>query len=85
MKEADHRGLDRVQFESDSQVLTEAIRTRHNGISEFSLIVADITQIMLSCVNFEVKFVRRETNMVTRALARAAKFWVSFQLSIDLK
>jgi hypothetical protein len=58
MKEANHRGdLDRVQFESDS---TEVIRTRHNGISEVSLIVADIIQIMSSCVNFEVKFVRRQ-------------------------
>jgi ribonuclease HI len=44
MKEANHRGLDRVQFESDSQVLIEAIRTRHKGISKFSLIVADIIQ-----------------------------------------
>ncbi|MCI74002.1 hypothetical protein A2U01_0095266, partial [Trifolium medium] len=27
MKEANHKGLDRVQFESDSHVLTEDIRT----------------------------------------------------------
>jgi hypothetical protein len=29
---------------------------------------------MLSCVNFEVKFVWREANMV----ARAANFWIGF-------
>ncbi|PNX82643.1 hypothetical protein L195_g038674, partial [Trifolium pratense] len=27
MKEGNHRGMDRVQFEGDSHVLTEAIRT----------------------------------------------------------
>jgi hypothetical protein len=32
MKEANHRGLDMVQFESDSHGLSEAIRIRHNGI-----------------------------------------------------
>jgi hypothetical protein len=58
--------------------LTEAIRTRHNGILEFSLIVADIIQIMLSCVNFEVKFVRRQANMVAHTLARTINFWASF-------
>jgi hypothetical protein len=72
MKEANHRGLDMVQFESDSHGLSEAIRIRHNGISEFSLIVADITQLMLSCVNFEMKFIRRQANMVVHALAPEA-------------
>ncbi|PNX81503.1 hypothetical protein L195_g037523, partial [Trifolium pratense] len=30
MKEANLRGLNMIQFESDSQVLTEAIRTRRS-------------------------------------------------------
>jgi ribonuclease HI len=63
MKEANHKSLDRIQFESDSHVFTEAIQIRHNGISEFNLIVVEI--IILSCVSFEVKFVRRQTNMVS--------------------
>ncbi|PNX94258.1 ribonuclease H [Trifolium pratense] len=46
MKEANHRGLDRVQYESDSQVLIEAIQTRRCGNSEFSLIVDDIIQFL---------------------------------------
>ncbi|PNX65155.1 hypothetical protein L195_g054400, partial [Trifolium pratense] len=69
-REANHRGLDRVQFESDSQVLTEAIRTRRSGNSKFNLIVADIIKIILSCINFEVKFVMRQANMVAHTLAR---------------
>jgi hypothetical protein len=64
MNEVNHRGLDMVQFESDTQVLTKAIQIGRSGNLEFSLIVVDIIQIMLSCVNFEVKFVRRQTNMV---------------------
>jgi hypothetical protein len=55
-------------------MLPKAIQTRHNGISKFSLIVADITQIMLYGVNFEVKFVRKQTNIVVHSLARATNF-----------
>jgi hypothetical protein len=57
-------------------MLPKAIQTRHNGISKFSLIVADITQIILFCVNFEVKFVRRQANMV--AHAQTANSWANF-------
>jgi hypothetical protein len=59
-------------------VFTEAIRTRHNDISEFSLVVADIIEIMLFCVNFEMKFVRRQANMIAHTLARADNYWDSF-------
>jgi ribonuclease HI len=31
MKEANYRGWDKVQFESDSHVLVEAIQTRRGG------------------------------------------------------
>jgi hypothetical protein len=75
MKEANPRSLDMIQFESDSH---EAIRTRHNDISYFNLIVADITKIMLSWVNFEVKFIRRQANMVAHALVRTTNSWASF-------
>jgi hypothetical protein len=59
-----------VQFESDSHVLTEAIRTRHK----------DIIQIMLSYVNFEVKFVRRQTNIVAHTLAQTINSWTNFHI-----
>ncbi|XP_045791665.1 uncharacterized protein LOC123886388 [Trifolium pratense] len=35
MKEANHRGFNRVQFESDSKVLVDAIHMRRRGNSEF--------------------------------------------------
>jgi hypothetical protein len=59
-------------------VLIGAIRTRHDGISEFSLIVGDIIQNMLSCVNFKVKFAMRQVNMVDHTLARVVNSWASF-------
>ncbi|GAU41436.1 hypothetical protein TSUD_98320 [Trifolium subterraneum] len=78
MEEARHRGLDRVQFESDSKVLIEAIHMQRRGNSEFLSIVHDILSLMSSFINFEVKFVRRQANLVAHALARAANSWASF-------
>ncbi|GAU46081.1 hypothetical protein TSUD_239680 [Trifolium subterraneum] len=42
MEEARYRGLDRVQFESDSKVLIEAIHMKRRGNSEFLSIVHGI-------------------------------------------
>jgi ribonuclease HI len=72
VKEAKHKGFERVQFESDSQVLVEAIRTKRQDNSEFLSIVNDIILTMLSCANFEVKFAMRQVNSVAHTLARAA-------------
>ncbi|GAU22779.1 hypothetical protein TSUD_142180 [Trifolium subterraneum] len=78
MEEARHRGLNRVQFESDSKVLIEAIHMKRRGNSEFLSIVHDILSLMSSFINFEVKFVRRQKNLVAHTLARAANSWASF-------
>ena len=79
MKEATHRGFERVQFKSDSKLLVDAIHSRRRSNSEFSLIVNDIILLMSSSyVNFEVKFVRWQANLVAHTLARAAKVWASF-------
>ncbi|GAU22924.1 hypothetical protein TSUD_326970, partial [Trifolium subterraneum] len=75
MEAARHRGLDRVQFESDSKVLIEAIHMQRRGNSEFLSIVHDILSLMSSFINFEVKFVRRQANLVAHTLARAANSW----------
>ncbi|GAU30833.1 hypothetical protein TSUD_267530 [Trifolium subterraneum] len=72
MEEARHRGPHRVQFESDSKVLVEAIHMKRRGNSEFLSIVHDILSLMSSFINFEVKCVRRQANLVAHTLARAA-------------
>ncbi|GAU39328.1 hypothetical protein TSUD_60790 [Trifolium subterraneum] len=78
MEEARYRGLDRVQFESDSKVLIEDIHMKRRGNSEFLSIVHDILSIMSSFINFEVKFVRRQANLVAHTLVRVANSWASF-------
>ncbi|GAU14651.1 hypothetical protein TSUD_97150 [Trifolium subterraneum] len=78
MEEARHRGLNRVQFESDSKVLIEVIQMKRRGNSEILSIVHDILSLMSSFINFEVKFVRRQANLVAHTLARAANSWASF-------
>jgi ribonuclease HI len=78
MQEARHKWLDRVQFESDSKVLVDAIHMKRRGNSEFLSIVYDIVSFMSSFSNFEVKFVWRQANSVAHALARAANYWASF-------
>ncbi|GAU39610.1 hypothetical protein TSUD_276500 [Trifolium subterraneum] len=78
MEEARHRGLDRVQFESDSKVLIEAIHMKRRGNFEFLSTVHDILSFMSSFLNFEVKFVRRKANSVAHTLARAANPWSNF-------
>ena len=52
MEEARYRGLDRVQFESDSKVLIEVIHMKRRGNSEFLSIIHDILSLMSSLINF---------------------------------
>ncbi|GAU12879.1 hypothetical protein TSUD_73660 [Trifolium subterraneum] len=80
MEEARHRGLNRVQFESDSKVLIEVIHMKRRGNSEFLSIVHDIISLMSSFINFEVKFVKRQANLVAHTLARAANASIGLRI-----
>jgi ribonuclease HI len=66
------RGFSHVIIESDSQVVIEAISHGHQGASKFSSIISSIKSLLLLVPNFEVKFFRRQANMVAHFLARAA-------------
>jgi ribonuclease HI len=72
-----HHGWDHVAFESDSNTLVHSIAANNTGNSEFSDIVSSIKNMLSLLSNFEVKFVRRQANMVAHALARAAISWAS--------
>jgi ribonuclease HI len=78
MKEARHIEDWRVQFENDSNVLVDGIHMKHRGNSEFLSIVHDIVSFMSSFLNFEVKFVMRQANLVAHTLARAENSWAGF-------
>jgi hypothetical protein len=71
-KKAIHRGFERVQFESDLKLLVYAIHSRKRDNSEFSLILNDIILLMLSFyVNYKVRFVSRQINLVAHTLINA--------------
>jgi hypothetical protein len=71
---------DRVVFESDSATLVEALPSPGHGDSEFYAIVSSIIFQLSLDSNFEVKFVRRQANMVAHSLARAACSWASHRI-----
>ncbi|GAU21829.1 hypothetical protein TSUD_176750 [Trifolium subterraneum] len=72
MCESIQRGFTQVIFESDSKLVVDAILTRNVGVSELYSIISCIQSMLLSHPNFEVKFVKRQANMVAHTLARAA-------------
>ncbi|GAU38425.1 hypothetical protein TSUD_396050 [Trifolium subterraneum] len=72
MKEMARRGFIYVIFETDSKRVVEATQRPHNGVSEFSSIICNIQNILSLNSNFNMKFVKRQANMVAHKLARAA-------------
>jgi ribonuclease HI len=71
ISEAIQRGFTHVIFESDSQIFIDAISSGQQGHSTFSLLISNIRSLLSLVSNFEVKFVKRQTNMVAHTLARA--------------
>jgi len=70
----------RVVFESDSSTLVQALSSPGRSDSEFSVIVSSIIYQLSLHSNFEVKFVRRQANMVAHTLVRAACSWASHRI-----
>ncbi|XP_058765372.1 uncharacterized protein LOC131638843, partial [Vicia villosa] len=66
--------LSHVIFESDCQIVTKSIHTTTVGSSEFSLIIRT-QNLLLLFPNFEVKFIKRQANLVAHTLAKAANSW----------
>jgi len=77
---ADANRLNRVIFESDSSTLVQALSSPGYGDSEFYVIVSSIIYQLSLHYNFEVKFVRRQTNMVAHTLAMTTCSWASHHI-----
>ncbi|XP_058741921.1 uncharacterized protein LOC131614338 [Vicia villosa] len=73
-----------VIFESDSQQVVNAIGSNLGGNSEFSLVINSIKLLLLDIPNFEVKFSKRQTNMVAHTLAKAANSWTRRYMFDDI-
>jgi len=74
---ADVNGWNRVVFESNSSTLVQALSSPDHGDSEFYPIVSSIIYQLSLHSNFEVKYVRRQANIVAHILARVARSWAS--------
>jgi ribonuclease HI len=75
IKLATHKGYDQVVFDSDSQTLVNAIYAQRVGIFEFSSVITSIRSLLNVFLNFKVKFIRRQANLVAQTLARVANYW----------
>ncbi|XP_058776491.1 uncharacterized protein LOC131650796 [Vicia villosa] len=62
-------------FESDSQQVVQALSSNTPGSSGFISIINSIKSLLLDFPNFEVKFIKRQANMVAHTLAKAANSW----------
>lgn len=63
--------LNNVTFESDFQLIVQAIHSKQLGRSEFSLIILSIKSLMHHFPNFEIKFFKHEANSVAHTLVKA--------------
>ncbi|XP_058726695.1 uncharacterized protein LOC131598074 [Vicia villosa] len=64
--------LGNIIFESDSLGVVQAFHSVTVCISKFYTIIKDIQLLLQNFPNFEVKFVKRQANMVAHLLAKAA-------------
>lgn len=55
----------------------DCISSHRFGASEFYVIVSNIISMLASHSDFDIKFARRQANMVAHTLARAAYSWSS--------
>jgi ribonuclease HI len=69
------RGYNNVIFETDAQNIVGAIRSRKQGVSEFSAIINKIRCVLSLVPGFEVKPIRRQANRIAHTIARAALSW----------
>jgi hypothetical protein len=60
----EQRGITHVIMETDSKSVVDEICHFRGGISEFSFLISQINNILFCNPNFEVKFIKRQTNMV---------------------
>ncbi|XP_058770455.1 uncharacterized protein LOC131644078 [Vicia villosa] len=71
MQHAISLNMECVIFESESQVVVQAVNSNDTGCSELSFIFLSIKRLLVSFPNFGVKFVKRQVNMVAHSLTKA--------------
>jgi hypothetical protein len=77
MKDIASRGINHVNFETDSKRVADALQRPHMEASKFSAIICNVQNMLSLNSNFEVKFIKRQTNIVTHKLAKVTTSWTS--------
>lgn len=67
--------MDRIIFESDSELVVQAIHANYGGNSYFSVIISSIKNLLAFHSNYKVKFIKRQANSVAHLLAKSANSW----------
>ncbi|XP_058783384.1 uncharacterized protein LOC131658067 [Vicia villosa] len=62
--------MERITFESDSQIMVQVVHANYVGNSKFSVIISSIKNMLELHSNFEVKFVKRQANLIAHLLVR---------------
>ncbi|GAU43282.1 hypothetical protein TSUD_36320 [Trifolium subterraneum] len=67
-------GFERVLFESDCQQVVNALRNDYLYANELGTLLSTCSSLLISNVNYNVAYVRRQTNRVAHNLVRASLF-----------
>jgi hypothetical protein len=74
-----------VDFKLDSKKVVDQFHQNNNNVSEFGAIIIECRQLFSSFFrNFDVEFIRRQTNKIAYALAKTATFLISVHLFIEI-
>jgi ribonuclease HI len=74
LRALEQRGITHVVIETDSKSIVDALHHLNGGYSEFSFIISQINNILRCNPNFEVKFIKRQANMVAIILLLGRPF-----------
>lgn len=75
MHVAIHMKMEHTIFESDSHMMVQEIHSNYGCNYESSVIISSINNLLALHSNFEVKFFKRQANLVTHLLAKVANSW----------
>jgi len=64
-------GLNRVVFESDCQLVVNAVLNNSSYMNELKSLLSNYIILLLSNVSYALAYIRRQTNIVAHNLARA--------------
>jgi hypothetical protein len=63
IREATSKGWSNIVFESNSKIIADVVQANHNVLSKLNSIIMSINLFLQYNSNFDIKFIKRQTNM----------------------